>query len=460
MEKIYYNEIAKLFNNQTIENDFFISNISTDTRKDCSNSLFFALIGENFDGHNFVINAINQGAKICVVNHSFKNIINQNSSLSSFKYFLFVDDTIKALGKLANYYKKKFNILTIGITGSNGKTTTRNLLFSIFSLVKKTITSIKNFNNAIGLPLSIFNINSETEVGIFELGMNHLGEIFYLADIIELDSAIITSVFPSHLEGLGSLENVIKAKSEILQNLKEKIAFLNGDNENVLKTLNYAPSDLKIIKYGITDSYYPVEILTNKNGYYEFKFCDTIIKLNIIGEHNLLNSIGAATIAKYYGISDDVIKTALENYKSADKRSEIFERNGIIFYVDCYNSNPGSAQFALKTLNSFDVKGNIFIVFGDMLELGEFSTQLHLNMTTYLEQVKKLKFLFLVGNEIKVIYDNFKSTNVNLFLYDKSDDSIKKICEKLNNELKENDLLFIKGSRGIKLERIFDYLKF
>lgn len=458
MEKIYLSEIARLFNNN-LNTEQYIDSISTDTRKDCNDSLFFALKGELFDGHNFVQTAIDKGAAACIVEKKFFDIVQNNKKLNEFKNFIYVDDTTIALGELAKYYKSKFNILTIGITGSSGKTTTKNLLFSIFQKYKRTISTFKNFNNEIGLPLSIFNIDKNTEVGIYELGMNHLGEIRYLSNIVDLNSAVITTVFPAHLEGLGSLENVIKAKSEILESLKDNVAFLNGDNENVIKTLNFIDKKLNVIKFGLNNSDIKFSIVGNDCGYYKFRFDDKIIKLNIIGQHNLYNAIAAVTVAKYYNVPCELIKSAIENYTPESKRSELFIKNGITIYNDCYNSNPGSAESALKTINDLNIKNNVYIVFGDMRELGKDSPALHLKVSEFFKCIKKLKNIYLVGNEVKIIYDNIKIKNVDIYYFINTDESIMKICESLKSNLKEGDLLFIKGSRGIKLERVLENLK-
>lgn len=459
MEKIKFSEIYVLFNNK-IENvsDFFISRVSTDTRKDCKNAVYFALKGENFDGHNFVENAIENEACCCVVNNDFKSKIQNNERLAEFKNFVFVDDTLSALGRLSKYYKRKFDILTIGITGSNGKTTTKNILYSIFKEIKNTVSTYKNFNNAIGLPLSIFNLNRETEVGIFEIGMNNFGEIRYLCDIAGLNSAIITSIYPSHLEDLKCLENVIKAKAEILENLKDKLVFLNGDDENVLETLKYADENLKIIKFGLKSSDISFDIIENNHGYYKFKFNDMIIQLKVIGLHNLYNAICAIAAAKYYGVPDDVIKNAVENFESFDKRSELYRKNSIMIFNDCYNSNPGSVKFAFDTIKDLNIKNNIHIVFGDMLELGDSSIELHLKIGELFKEINNLKSVFLVGEMVKVIYDKLNLGDVNIYYFDKSNESINKVCSILKEKLKNDDLLLVKGSRGIQLERVINKL--
>lgn len=371
---------------------------------------------------------------------------------------IYVDDTLKALGDFAKYYKNKFNLLTIGITGSNGKTTTKNMLNLIFSDVKNTVSTYKNFNNAIGLPFSIFNISNDTDVCIFELGMNALNEIRYLGNIAGLNSAVITSIYPSHLEELECVENVIKAKSEILENLKDNVVFLNSDDGNVMKTLSIVNKNFNVIKFGLNDSFVDFKILDNENGYYKFSFNNNVVKLKVAGYHNLINAFAAVTVSKYYDINDIVIKEQLENFVSQDKRTEIYEKNGIIIYNDCYNSNPGSVKCALQTLKDLNYTGNVHIIFGDMLELGKYSQQLHFKTIEHFYNIKNLKNIFFIGEEVKVIYDNIKFNNVRKFYYDKSDESIKDVSTLLKNQLLPGDLLFVKGSRGIKLERIIERL--
>lgn len=458
MVKLFLKTVFSIFNSDYVFNDdIFITDFSTDSRIDSEGKIFFALEGENFNGHDFIKQVFENGAVAAVVNHKYSASFLNDTYLKS-KPLIFVDDTLIALGKFAKFYKKKFDVLTVGITGSNGKTTTKNMLSHIFSDVKKTVSTIKNFNNAIGLPLSISKIDNDTETCIFELGMNNFNEIRYLADIAQLNSAVITSIYPSHLDDLHSIDNVIKAKSEILENLKDNIAFLNSDDENVMKTLSCVNKDLNVIKFGLNDSYVKFEVLNNINGYYSFSFNSIPVNLKVAGYHNLYNAFAAVTVAKYYQIPDDVIKKKLESFVSKDKRTEIYNVNNITVFNDCYNSNPGSVKSAFKTLQDLNHSGNVFIIFGDMLELGPQSEKLHLDTMELFYDIENLKNVFFIGKEVKIIYDKILFMDVRKFYYDKSDESINEVCTLLKNQLQPGDLLFLKGSRGIKLERILDKL--
>lgn len=402
--------------------------ISTDTRKDLSGSIYFALKGENFDGNNFVKEALEKGAVLSVTDNPEK--VGENIYL--------VEDVLKTLQFVANKYRKEFNVPILVIGGSNGKTTSRELIGQVLKSKYKTYVTKENLNNHIGLPLSILQIPKDSEVAVFEIGANHKGEHAKLLNILEPDIVAVTNNGLDHLEGFGSPEGVREANKEIYDWAYENssLAFVNKNLEDLLED----SSKLERILYP------EIQLSYSHGDFLRINFEDVEYATNLVGDFNILNIDLALSVAKYFDID---IHTALEKIselKPFTKRSELLEKDGNTFILDCYNANPSSMKLSLESFaNSFQKpKG---VILGDMLELGSYSKEEHKKIV---DQVKEYDF-----DRIVFVGPNFKEVLDNSFEYKWFTNS-KEAKEWFKKEDFKGFTFLLKGSRGIKIEQIFD----
>lgn len=414
--------------------------ISTDSRCIQPKSLFFALKGENFNGNKFARSAIENGAGIA--------IIDEEEYFISKKTIL-VNDVLQTLKDLANLHRKKLGIPVLAITGSNGKTTTKELVSMVLSKKFKVSFTEGNLNNHIGVPLTLLKMNSETEFGVVEMGANHPGEISELCSIADPDFGIITNIGKAHLEGFGSFEGVIKTKAELFNYLKAKngTVFYNLDNP-ILDSLTVGINNK--ITYGTHDAYLNGELVQSPV-YVDIKvnFSKGALYLNshLTGEYNFENLMAAACIGIYFKIDPLKIQKAIKKYQPSNNRSQLIRKNGLKIIMDAYNANPTSMQASIKSFLSNN-QGNKILILGDMLELGKYSKKEHIEILELLKN-KPLKNVFTVG---KNFYEISKKFNFTSFI------NVNDLCSFLEkNPLKKGNLL-IKGSRGIKLEKVLDFL--
>lgn len=422
--------------------DKFIScnqNITTDTRKITKGCIFFALKGDKFDGNIFAQEALEQGAAYVVVD-STKVVKND-------KYIL-VQDVLTALQQLANYHRKQLNIPVIGITGSNGKTTTKELVYAVLSKKYNTQYTQGNLNNHIGVPLTLLTITSQHQMAVVEMGANHQLEIDALCRIAEPDFGIITNIGKAHLEGFGGIEGVKKGKSELYRYLKEKngTVFLHGD-DNVLADL--AKENNKVT-YG-TNKLYDIVGKCNKNSLFvelawrtRYKATEVkdaeFIKTNLVGVYNYNNALCAACVGNFFKIEESLINEALQNYTPTNNRSQLQKTENNSLILDYYNANPTSMQAAIE--NFYNMQANDkMLVLGDMLELGEESIVEHKAIIELLHE-KKLNDYLLVGP----IFSSLQK--------EKSFATSKQAEEFLRANSPKNKTILIKGSRGIALEEV------
>lgn len=410
--------------------------ISTDSRNTPEGSVFFALKGENFDGNEFALQAVKNGCSLAVVDDP---ILQENNKC------FYVNDVLDALQELAKYHRSLLTIPIIGITGTNGKTTTKELINRVLSKKLYTLATIGNLNNHIGVPLSILSIHKDHEIAIIEMGANHIGEIELLCQIAQPTHGIITNIGKAHLEGFGSLEGVIQAKTELYNYLKankKSIVFLNNENE-ILKNNS---QDLNTYSYGKNNA----DCLFNSiiaSPYVEMQWKDFAIKSKLIGKYNAENIMAAICIAHFFKIENKAIIAAIQEYIPKNKRSEIVKtvKNEII--LDAYNANPSSMKQALENFKEMENK-NPMLILGDMFELGKYSLEEHL---TIVELISELGFknAFLLGEDF---YSVAKNTSFKKF---KTTTEAGDYLEK--NTVSGQDIL-IKGSRGMKLETLLPYL--
>lgn len=412
--------------------------ITTDTRNCPDSSLFFALKGERFNGNQFAANALEAGSAFAVVDEA-KYAIDER--------YLLVKDVLKTLQDLARHHRDQLSIPVIGITGTNGKTTTKELTHSILTTHYRTLATEGNLNNHIGVPLTLLKITPEHEIAIIEMGANHPGEIEFLCSICRPDFGLITNIGKAHLEGFGSLEGVIKTKTELYASLRATggKAFLHAENEYLtpktagLETILYGNARKAYLSGKLIDCA-PFLSLAIQSG-------ETLLPINtqLIGSYNLANCLAAAAIGRYFGISDEAIKEALENYKPANKRSQMIKTEHNTVILDAYNANPTSMMAALINFRDMAIE-NKFLILGDMRELGAESHKEHQRILDFLQEVN-FEDVILVGEEFNMLahpYKGFQTTE--------------ELKVWLHQHPVANHFILVKGSRGIALEGIVELL--
>lgn len=412
--------------------------VCTDTRKVTKNDIFFALKGDNFNGNTFAKQAIEKGAKYAVIDEEKYN---------TSKKTILVKDVLKTLQKLASYHRSSLRTPIIALTGSNGKTTTKELINAVLFTKYKTKATKGNLNNHIGVPLTLLTLKDETEIGIVEMGANHLKEIAFLSAIVNPDYGYITNFGKAHLEGFGSIQGVIEGKSELYNYLTEngKSVFFNVDDviqEEKLK--NYT----KKIGFSETNTNYNNIKLLETNPYVVLEVDNLKIKTKLIGNYNFTNICAAITIGKYFKVPLKDIKKGIENYKPTNNRSQIINNQNYKIILDAYNANPTSMRAALINFNN--LKDNYKIAYlGDMFELGKDAEKEHQAIANLASKLN-INEVILVG---KHFYETKnESKNIKTF---KSFEALKNGID-INNTKKT--AVLIKGSRGMALERILDLL--
>jgi len=412
--------------------------VSIDTRSIRVNDIFFAIKGPNFDGNKFALQAIKNGASYVVSD-------NLDISKKSDK-IIYVENSIKALQKLANYHRRKLNTKIIAITGSNGKTTTKELVLNVLKSRFKTVATKGNLNNHLGVPLSLLSIEKDTEIGIIEMGANHLNEIANLCIIAEPEFGYITNFGNAHLEGFKSLEGVIKGKSELYDYLKsnKKFIFYNSDNKKQSNILNgYANT----FTYGVNDDSNCSILNCSNQDSVHVNYRSELIKSNIYGDYNFENICIAIAIGEYFGVSFEQIKKGIESYLPENNRSQvtITERNTVV--LDAYNANPTSMKLAIESFCKTSYSNKMIIV-GDMFELGNDSIHYHQEIINYLEKIND-SIIYIVGE----YFCNTKHSDKI-----KSFSSKKELINNLSKTNVSNYSILIKGSRGMQLEKIIEFI--
>lgn len=416
------------------------SGICTDTRNIVKDSLFLALKGDSFNGNKFAVNAIEEGCRYAIIDEEEYNV-HTNCIL--------VDNVLKTLQDLAHFHRMQFNIPVLGITGSNGKTTSKELIGAVISKKYNVLMTQGNLNNHIGVPLTLLQLNKKHRFAIIEMGANKPKDIKELVDIAVPTHGIITNIGAAHLEGFGSLMGVINTKKELYDYISKNngVLFYNNDDE-ILK--NILPSNTENNDYGTKEETIKGE-LKELTPYVRFRwnfkstYSSPILTTKLVGKYNFTNFIAAACIGKYFKVDNDKIGKALENYTPTNNRSQITEIDSNTFIVDCYNANPTSMLSALESFVEITHSKKIAIL-GDMLELGHYSKEEHQKIINYLTK-HNIKAL-LVGTEFKKLNPTFKTFN-----------SVDELI--LSEDLKIKDsFILLKGSRGIKLEKILEDLKY
>jgi len=416
----------------------FLANpsVSTDTRKIKENDIFFALKGENFNGNTYAQKALDCGASLVIIDEE-DYFIDQRT--------IVVDDVLNTLQQLSNYHRKQCKAQVISLTGSNGKTTTKELINGVLSTTYKTIATTGNLNNHIGVPLTLLSIKPDTEIAIVEMGANHQKEISFLCSIAEPDFGYITNFGKAHLEGFGGVDGVIKGKSELYDYLisNKKSIFLNADDSIQLEKL-----DTYIKKYGfsIENSKYYNIALVEAQPFVTIEAEGTTMKSNLIGTYNFTNCCAAIIIGKYFNVDLSEIKKAIESYTPDNNRSQIIDKNGHYIILDAYNANPSSMKVALENFATLK-KDKKVLILGDMFELGDSAKEEHQNIADLA--------LDLSFEKVILVGENFNTTSTKSIKLKNFDDL--KIYLK-ESKLKPKSSILIKGSRGMALERVLDII--
>lgn len=432
-----------------------INSIDFDSRRLKKNSLFIALtIGQN-DGHDFIEKAINKGANTILISKKSPHLYTKYPEVT----FLLVDDTLRAFHELARFHRNRLNIPFIAVTGSNGKTTTKDILYHVLSTNKKVYKTHKNFNNHLGVPYSILHIDNSYDIAVLEVGMNHSGEIDLLADIIKPNYAIITNIGESHIEFLGSKEGITHAKGELLPHVNsDGYSFIPYDSEffHLLKE----KCNNSIIPFGNNSNNKTLassRIMNLDNGtFFTFEsksFGSYDFSIPLFGKHNVSNSLPAIYIAFLLNYSFEDIQKGLSSIEITEMRFQLINGiNNSTIINDCYNASPTSMKASIDTFLKLYPNKNKIIVLGDMYELGENTEELHASVGEFLTTFTNQTFsIITIGEYSKII--NSK-VNHSIHFENKNEAILY-----LRKNVKNNDALLFKASRGMKLEEIINSIK-
>lgn len=427
---------------------FFIDcnqNITTDTRKLEKGSIFFALKGDNFDANLFAQNAIDAGCAFAIVD---------DEDRSNNKTIFLVENVLKTLQDLAKYHRRQLKFPIIGITGSNGKTTNKELIYAVLSKKYNTYATKGNLNNHIGVPLTLLSLTHKHEIAIVEMGANHLGEIAMLCELSDPDFGIITNIGKAHLEGFGGIEGVRKGKSELYKHLENKNGkiFING-NDDVLMELS---GNLSKVYYGENIEFDVHGKLFSNSEFVEFKWNikhenlehQPLVKTHMFGHYNFINLLCAACIGNYFKVSESEINNALELYMPEMNRSQVKKTALNTIILDAYNANPSSMSLAIDNFQKQTLDSKILIL-GDMLELGDYSNQEHEKILEQLS-IGNFKKVMLVGAQFLKLKENF----LQYYFFE----NYSKLGECLIKHKIVDSTILIKGSRGMQLEKVVDFL--
>ncbi|GAG64384.1 unnamed protein product [marine sediment metagenome] len=466
MENCKIKEFIKAVSGKIIQGDrdCLISRISIDSRTLISGDLFFAIIGPSFDGHDFIIEAFNKGAMGAVACKSVSSLL-QNEEIDKNKVIVEVKDTLSALQNWSKYYKDKFKTFNICVTGSNGKTTTKEIIAHILSQEFPLLKTSGNYNNEIGIPLTLLQLNKSHKLLVAEMGMRGLGEIKTLTNFIPPDLALITNIGEAHIGLLGSKNNIFKAKSELLQSLdKDGIAIINKDDPYLFKMLEIVKGK-KVYTFGIENESdimaCNIRMVNDKGMRFTLEVQNDKsreIYFPLLGRYNIYNALAASAVAFALGIELDLIERGLSSFKPLDRHMQLSNfYNGIKILNDSYNASPISVKSALETLTEVAQNNRKIAILGDMLELGEKTDFYHREVGKEVTELS-IDTLITVGQGGKIIAQSSKEKGMaeeRVFSFEKNEKRI--LAKKLLNLTKPGDFILLKGSREMKMEEILEF---
>ncbi len=432
--------------------DTVVTDINTDSRVICEGMLFVALKGDNFDGHDFVSVAESHGCSAVLVS--------EDVAVSGAK--ILVPDTLKALGDIATYYRNMFDMPFIGITGSVGKTTTKDMIACVLESKYNVLKTKGNFNNQIGLPLTLFRLEKEHNIGVTEMGMSGFGEIDSLSSMVKPETCVFTNIGMSHIEKLGSRENIRKAKFEMLNHaVRGGNVIFCGDDEMLWEAKD-AFYGFRSASYGIANPECTVRAtdITYGSDYTEFNLChgeDKFkVQIPVLGEHNVKNAMAAYLVGLCYGVTKEQYVKAVSCFTPGNMRQNILEVNGITVINDCYNASPSSVQAGLKILSQVDKSRRKVAVLGDMLEMGDWAKEAHTLVGKYVVE-NDVSLLVTVGKDSKNIALGAMNAGMKKEQI-KSFETNEQVISYLDGIVEKGDIVLVKASRGMKLETIVEHL--
>jgi UDP-N-acetylmuramoyl-tripeptide--D-alanyl-D-alanine ligase len=428
-----------------------LTGLSTDTRTIQPGDLFVALTGESSDGHKFLADALMKGAAGVVVSRK----------VEARCLTIRVDDTLKALGDVAGYYRSKFNPVVIGVTGSVGKTTTREMIAAVVAAKGQVLKSEGNFNNEIGVPLTLLNLTSKHKIAVVEMAMRGKGQIEYLAKIVKPQIGIITNIHMSHIECLGSLDAIADAKAELLDYLpSDGYAVLNADDDyfeflksrTKCKIVSFGESelsDVRTVSCGLDNKgYSSFEVITPRGSF--------AVKIPVPGEHNIKDALSAIAVGEILEIEHEHTREVLGKFKAFEKRSNVIpSKRGYVVLDDTYNASPASVKSALKTLSMME-GGRKFAVLGDMLELGEHAVSSHVEIGKVVAE-SAIDYLVTVGELASLIARSAIDSGMQRNAVSEFEDSVA-ASKEIPAKMIEHDVILVKGSRSMKMERVVEGL--
>lgn len=436
--------------------------VAIDSRKITGGEIFFALKGERVDGHEFVGEALQRGARLCVVSEAWY----KDSKEKFFDKLLVVPDVLQALQRLARLYRRKFSVPLVAIGGGSGKTTTKEMMAAVLRTTYDTLATEGNLNNHIGLPITLFGLRKTTEIAVVEMGMNHKGEMQQLCEIAEPTHGLITNIGKAHIEFFGSLEAIAEAEGELFEWLGKGngSAFVNADDALVMQV---SEKVMQKILYGVITSANPMrrerldiyaeEIELDERGRAKFRLAtqeaEESVQLRIAGWHNVTNALAAAAVGLNFGVPLLRIKTALEQFEINPllKRMAVYEQDGMIIINDTYNANPESMRRGLETLSAMKVSGKKIAVLGDMLELGALAESEHRALGEFISE-QGIDVLFVWGNAMKT------TCKVACVSTKQHFESKAQLAQTLKATAQPGDAILFKGSRGMKMEEVIEMM--
>lgn len=416
--------------------------VTTDSRNCPEGSLFIALKGESFNGNAFAGKALETGCAYAIIDEP-------EYAVEGDQRYILVANCLQTLQQLANYHRRQLGTQVIGITGTNGKTTTKELISAVLSQSHNILYTLGNLNNHIGVPSTLLRLKAEHDLAVIEMGANHPGEIKFLSEIVEPDCGIITNVGKAHLEGFGSFEGVIKTKGELYDFLRKKegsTVFIHHDNAYLMNIAG----GLNLIPYGTEDDLYVNGRITGNSPYLTFewkagKAGETYqVQTQLIGEYNFPNALAAITIGLFFGVEAAKINEALAGYTPQNNRSQLKKTNDNTLIIDAYNANPTSMMAALQNFRNMEVPHKMLLL-GDMRELGAESAAEHQKIADYIKECD-FEEVWLVGEQFAAAEHSFKTYP-----------NVQEVIKELETNKPKGYTILIKGSNGIKLSSTVDH---